>query len=76
MENLLKLMEERKQELFELLSSLIKINSENFGEYGREENVAKYIHQLAQEIGLESDMFSPLELEGFENHSDYLPGRN
>ena len=73
---LVKLIDERKQELFELLSSLVKINSENFGEYGREEEVAKYVHKLAQELGLESDIFSPLELDGFENHPDYLAGRN
>lgn len=74
--NLLKIMDERKQELFELLSSLIKINSENFGSYGREENVAKFIHEYALNLGLESDMFSPLEIEDFKNHPDYLEGRN
>ncbi len=73
---LFKLMEERKQELFKLLSELIQINSENFGEYGREENVAKFIFQKTKELGLESDMYSPLEVEGFKNHPDYLEGRN
>ena len=74
--NLLKIMDERKQELFELLSTLIKINSENFGSFGREENVAKFIHEYALNLGLESDMFSPLEIEDFKNHPDYLDGRN
>ncbi len=74
--NLLKIMDERKQELFKLLSTLIKINSENFGSYGREENVAKFIHEYALNLGLESDMFSPLEIEDFKNHPDYLDGRN
>ena len=69
-------MDERKQELFELLSTLIKINSENFGSFGREENVAKFIHEYALNLGLESDMFSPLEIEDFKNHPDYLDGRN
>ena len=70
------LIEERKEELFELLSSLIKINSESFGEYGNEEECAKYIHGLCQELGLESDMFSPLDIEGFKDHPDYMDGRN
>ena len=30
------LIDERKNELFELLSELVKINSESFGDYGNE----------------------------------------
>ncbi len=70
------LIEERKDELFSLLSELIKINSENFNSYGNEEECAKYVHEFCQNIGLESDLFSPMELEGFEQHPDYMPGRN
>lgn len=70
-----KLIEERKEELFHLLSSLIQINSESFGEYGNEEDCARYIHTLCTELGLESDMYSPLELPDFEKHPDYLEGR-
>ena len=36
------LIEERKDELFGLLSNLIKINFENFITYGNKENCAKY----------------------------------
>ncbi|MBR3933649.1 MAG: M20 family metallopeptidase [Clostridia bacterium] len=68
--------EEEKNELFELLTSLIKINSENFSSYGNEENMAKQLDVLCRELGLETDVFSPLELDGFTNHPDYLPGRN
>lgn len=68
--------EDGKNELFELLSNLIKINSENFSSYGNEENIAKYIASYCNDIGLETDMFSPLEIEDFENHPDYFPGRN
>ena len=70
------LIDERKEELFELLSSFIKINTENFWSSGNEENLAKHIHALCQKMGLESDIYSPLDIEGFENHPDYLPGRN
>lgn len=70
------LMDERKEELFETLSTLIKINSENFVEYGNEEECARYLHSLCRDLGLESDIFSPMELEDFENHPDYFPGRN
>ena len=68
------LIDERQEELFELLGSLIKINSVNFTSHGNEEPLARYIHGLCQELGMESSMYSPLELEGFTEHPDYLPG--
>lgn len=71
-----KLIEERKDELFDMLSNLIKINSESFGEYGNEEECARYIHKLCLDLGLESDIYSPLDIEGFDKHPDYMPGRN
>lgn len=73
---LCKQIEERKNELFELLSSLIKIDSESTGSHGKEEACARYVHDLCQKMGLESDMYSPLDLPDFEAHPDYLPGRN
>lgn len=73
--DILNLIEERKDELFQLLSSLVKINSENFKTHGNEEEIARHIHSLCLELGLESEMYSPLSIEGFENHPDYLPGK-
>jgi len=69
------LVEERKDELFELLCSLIKINSETFGSYGKEEECARYIYDLCQKMGLETEIYSPLDIDDFENHPDYFPGR-
>ena len=66
----------RKQELFELLGALIRINSENYRDRGNEQPVAEYIHKLCLEMGLESDIYSPLSIEGFENHPDYIPGHH
>ena len=74
--HILKLIDERKEELFELLSSLVKINSENFRTHGNEEEIAKYIHSLCESLGLESELYSPLEIKDFEKHPDYLSGRN
>lgn len=70
------LIESRKEELFSLLSSLVKINSESFGTTGNEKECAEYIRGLCLEMGLETDMYSPLSLKGFSEHPDYLPGRN
>ena len=49
------LIDERKDELFGLLSDLIKINSESFSAYGNEEECARYIHKLCLDMGLDSD---------------------
>lgn len=70
------LIEGNKQELFELLSDLVKINSESFGDHGNEKTCAEYILKLCTQLGLSSEMYSPLELENFEQSSDYFPGRN
>ena len=67
--------EARKDELFSLLSSLIRINSENFGSYGTEETCARYIGELCKKLGLDCQIYSPLELEGFDKSPDYFPGR-
>ena len=72
---LLDLIENRKEELYELLSSFIRINSENHRTSGDEEELARYIHKLCLDIGLESELYSPLDIEGFSNHPDYLDGR-
>lgn len=76
LQTILSLIDERKDELFELLSSLIRINSENAGPWGNEQEAAEYIAGLCRELGLETELYSPLALENFEQHPDYLPGRN
>lgn len=75
-EQICKLIDARKDELFDLLCRLIQMNSESFATSGNEETCAKYIYELCQNLGLDSEIYSPMELEGFEKHPDYLPGRN
>lgn len=72
---IMNLIQERKNELFELLSSLIKINSESFKCYGNEEEIARYIHNLCLRIGIDSELYSPMDIPNFAEHSDYMPGR-
>lgn len=74
-QSLCQLIEVRKEELYALLSSLIKINSENFGGHGNEEECARYVQELCEKLGLRTQRYSPLELENFENSPDYFPGR-
>ena len=40
------IIDERKEELFELLSSLVKINSENFMTHGNEKALAEHVNKL------------------------------
>ena len=70
------LIEERKSELFGLLSELIKINSENLVTTGKEEECATYIYEYCESIGLDNDIFSPMDVEGFDKHPDYMSGKN
>lgn len=76
LQNILSLIDQRKDELFTLLSDLVRINSENAGPWGNEAEIAGYIAGLCRRLGLETELYSPLELENFKDHPDYLPGRN
>lgn len=75
MKDIVQIIETRKDELFEILSELIKFDSQNFGSYGLEKEVSEYIRDEINKMGYESDMYSPLDIEGFTNHVDYWPGR-
>ena len=67
--------ESRKDELFKLLGDLIKINSEDFGSYGNELECAQFVKNYLENIGVESDIYSPDSIEGMKSHPDYLDGR-
>lgn len=69
------LIDERREELFELLSSLVKINSENFITHGNEKEIAEHVHKLCCDLGLDSEVYRPIDLPDFENHPDYMEGR-
>lgn len=75
-ERICKLIEDRKEELFSLLSSYVKINSENFDTDGNEEALAEEISRQCRALGLEAETYSPMELENFDAHPDYMPGRS
>lgn len=72
---LFSLIESRSEELYSLLSSLIRYNSESFSTSGNEEAVARYIDGLCRELSLESELYSPLDLPDFKHHPDYMEGR-
>ena len=73
---LLSLIDERKEELYSLLSSLIRIDTQNFDSYGREEAIVPFLKEEASRLGLNFDVYSPLDIEGFTELEDYMDGRN
>ena len=68
--------EKNKERLFELLSELIKINSENSGTDGREKKLAEYVAKCLEALGAKSDVYPPDSIPGFTEHFEYLAGRN
>lgn len=74
-EDINKLIVERKQELFSCLSDLIRVDSQNFGDTGREKNLALHLKPLFDALGYEAEVYSPLEVPGLTDSEDYLPGR-
>ena len=72
----LKLIEERQDEMFQILREMINIDSQSFLDgTGKEEPMARHLEKVYKEMGLEPDVFSPLDV-GIESHPDYLPGRH
>jgi len=75
-EKVLSLIDERREELFQILREMIRIDSQNFMDgTGREEPMARHLEKVFTDMGLKPDVFSPLE-EGIEDNVDYLPGHH
>ena len=66
----------RKEELFALLSDLIKIDSQSFGAEGNEKQIAFFIGEKLREMGYEPDIYTPLDIPGMKEHPDYWPEHN
>ncbi len=74
-EILLDYAEQHQNELFSLLSDLIRFDSQNFITSGREKDCAIFIRQLYEKLGLATSFYSPDEIPGIAEHPGYLPGR-
>ena len=70
------LIDERAEELYDLLCQLIRVNSESFGSTGNEQACAEFIDGLCKELNLQSEVYSPISLKDFEKNEDYYPGRH
>lgn len=71
MDKLLNVLKDRKEELYDMLSNLIKIDSQNFGCKGNEKEIAVFICDEIRKLGYQPDMYSPKSVEGILDHPDY-----
>ena len=72
---LLKQIEDRQDELYSILSSLVKIDSQNYISYGTEIEIAEFIGKYCRDLGLETEVYSPLDVPGLKESDDCFPGR-
>lgn len=70
------IIEKRKDELFSILSSLIKIDSQSNGKDGKEKEIAFFIADYFENIGFKADVYSPLDIPGMKEHPDYWKHHN
>lgn len=73
---LLEQIEANQNRLFEILSELVRVDSQNFGPHGNERNMAAKVSEMAGKLGLPADVYSPLDVPGLRECPDYFPGRN
>lgn len=70
------LIDQEKEQLFTFLSELVRIDSQNFGAYGNEVEIAENLKNAYEKIGLKAEVYSPLEVPGLTENIDYYPGRH
>ena len=75
-QTLCKLIDERQGELFSLLSEFVQINTENFGDHGREAALARHLAKIGEKMELAVDLYSPADMPEVMNSTDFWPGRH
>lgn len=71
----LEYMSEHSDDLFSLLSDLVKFDTQNFITHGLEKKCQLYIADLYRNLGLETDVYTTDSIPGIKEHPGYLPGR-
>ena len=67
--------EDHKEELYNFVSKLVQIDSQNQISAGGEENCKTVIFSEFEKLGLKAEMYYPDQVEGIKNCPDYLEGR-
>lgn len=74
-EKVLAYLDEHKEEMFGLLSDLLKIDTQNYISYGNEEAGQQFFAEFCQKNGFQTDLYYPDSIPGFTEHEGYLAGR-
>lgn len=64
-----------RDELFSILSGLVRIDTQNFDAYGNEKEGQLYVAQWLEANGFKPQIYSPDSVPNIKNHKDYLAGR-
>ena len=72
---ILEYLDNHKDELYTLLSDLLKIDTQNYISYGLEEEGQKFFEAYCKQHGFETDFYYPDDIEGFTAHPGYLKDR-
>lgn len=73
-QKVLRVIDEHQQEMFNMLSDLIQINSENFVSHGNEKECALAVKKIYEDFGLKTDFYFPDDV--MRDNIDYLSGRS
>jgi acetylornithine deacetylase len=68
------LVEERREEIVDLLVAMVQIPSETHPPGGDEGPVQRYIEDRFRKLDLDVDVFEPWAVEGIEQHPGWWPG--
>lgn len=66
----------KADELYDLLSRLIQVNTCNYNTYGEEERIVPLILAEYQRIGLKAEVYYPAEVPGIRENPDFLEDRS
>lgn len=69
-------LDERRDELFDLLKKLISFDTQNFGTDGREENIVPFMEALYGSLGLETEVYCPDQVPGVLESDLFWPGHH
>lgn len=67
---------ENRQYLFDMLSALIRINTENNRKTANESKLTSFMQAEFHRLGIESELYTPDSVDGILSHPDYVPGKD
>lgn len=69
-------LDEHQDELFQTVSNLVKIDTQNFKTHGNENAGQAYMEKICSEIGLDVDRHTMASVEGITTHPEFQPDRD